>query len=121
MRERYQACEGVQFVCVYIREAHAVDVWPIDGPQVREPQCIEERISTAQGFKHQCGLSWPFAVDGMDDAFLHAFSPWPFRFFVLRGGIVDLKTAPVAGTHETDAVEASLRDFIAKRADPHDF
>lgn len=119
MRDRYQACAGVHFLCVYIREAHAIDVWPIDGPRVREPKTLEERISIAQEFKRECGLSWPVAVDGMSDAFLQAFAPWPFRFFVLREGVVDLKTTPVAGTHETDSVELYLRDFTTQGTGPH--
>lgn len=114
MYARHGACSGVKFLCVYIREAHAVDVWPIDGPEVREPRTTEERVQTAGCFQKACGISWPVVVDGVEDAFLRAFSPWPFRFFVFQGSVLRLKTAPSDFTHRADEVEAAIRDF--KRA-----
>lgn len=103
----------VRFLCVYIREAHAMNVWPIDGPEVLEPQSTEERVRIAREFQRSCGLSWPIAVDGVEDAFLRAFAPWPFRLYVVRGARLALKTSPVQGTHSTDDVEAALRAFEA--------
>lgn len=96
---------------VYIREAHAADVWPIDGPVVREPRTTEERIQTALGFRQESGLEWPVAVDPVEDRFLYAFAPWPFRLFVLRHWLLELKTAPQEGTHRTDEVEEVLRQY----------
>jgi hypothetical protein len=96
---------------VYIREAHAADVWPIDGPHVLEPRSTEQRIDTASKFQQATGLLWPIAVDGVQDAFLEAFAPWPFRFFVFKHGKLVLKTSPVSGTHLTEDVEMILRDF----------
>ena len=57
----------IRFLCVYIREAHASDVWPIDGPQVWEPQTTAQRVQTALEFQRQCKLSWPIAVDCIED------------------------------------------------------
>ncbi|CAK9001204.1 DNA annealing helicase and endonuclease ZRANB3 (Annealing helicase 2) (AH2) (Zinc finger Ran-binding domain-containing protein 3) [Includes: DNA annealing helicase ZRANB3 [Durusdinium trenchii] len=96
----------IRFLCVYIREAHAMDVWPIDGPQVAEPKTTEQRLQTALEFKRNCQLSWPMAIDGIEDSFLRHFAPWPFRFYVFRGSRLELKTAPVDGTHQFDEVEA---------------
>jgi len=114
MRMRWASASQVRFLCVYIREAHAADVWPIDGPQVVEPRSTEERVRTALAFQRSCGLTWPMAVDGIEDAFLRAFAPWPFRFYVLRGGRLEFKSAPVQGTHNTDEVEAALEAFVSE-------
>lgn len=114
MRARRAGLAGVSFLCVYVREAHAADVWPIDGPHVLEPRSTEDRVKAAIKFLENSGLQWPLAVDGIDDAFLKAFDPWPFRFFVFRGSTLHLKTSPVEGTHRTDEVEAALRSFQAE-------
>lgn len=103
----------IRFLCVYIREAHATDVWPIDGPQVREPQTTQQRVQTALEFQSSCKLSWPIAVDGIEDFFLHEFAPWPFRFYIFRGSRLELKSAPVDGTHRFDEIEDALRRFEA--------
>ncbi|CAK9001573.1 unnamed protein product [Durusdinium trenchii] len=105
----------IRFLCVYIREAHAMDVWPIDGPQVAEPKTTEQRLQTALEFKRNCQLSWPMAIDGIEDSFLRHFAPWPFRFYVFRGSRLELKTAPVDGTHQFDEVEDALRNFEGRK------
>ena len=109
MRERRATRQDIRFLCVYIREAHAADVWPIDGPVVSEPQTSEARVEVAREFARACGLDWTILVDEVEDGFLRAFSPWPFRLYVLRGDRLELKTAPTEGTHTTDAVEIVLR------------
>ena len=88
--------------------------WPIDGPQVWEPRSTEQRIQTARDFQRSCQLSWPMAVDGIEDDFLRHFAPWPFRFFVFRGSKLQLKSSPVDGTHHCDEVEQAIRKFEAE-------
>jgi hypothetical protein len=111
-RRRAHNCK-ISFLCVYIREAHASDVWPIDGLKVREPQTTEERVQVAATFKTSSGFEWPVAVDCIEDSFLKAYSPWPFRFYVFEDDILALKSSPVEGTHSTDQVEDLLRSFEA--------
>lgn len=109
MRARYAARQDIRFLCVYIREAHAADVWPIDGPVVNEPQTSAARVDVAREFARVCRLDWEVVVDEVEDGFLREFSPWPFRLYVLRGDRLEVKTQPKEGTHSTDAVEAVLR------------
>ena len=111
MSARRTGQERIRFLCVYIREAHATDVWPIDGPQVWEPRTTARRVQTALDFQRSSDLSWPIAVDTIEDAFLREFSPWPFRFYVFRGDRLELKSSPVDGTHSFDEVEEALRRF----------
>ena len=111
MSSRRSAHKQIRFLCVYIREAHAADVWPIDGPEVLEPQTTEQRVQIARDFQRTCHLSWPIAVDCIEDVFLHNFAPWPFRFYVFRGSTLALKSSPVEGTHSFDEIEEALRQF----------
>lgn len=111
MLQRRNRNPQIAFLCVYIREAHASNVWPIDGPQVNEPESTGDRVQIASAFKQRSGFSWPVAVDCIEDSFLEAFSPWPFRFYVFRDDVLAFKSSPVDGTHETDEVEELLRSF----------
>lgn len=106
--------DHAKFLCIYLREAHAFDVWPIDGPRVMEPTTTEQRVNVATQFKETCGLEWPIAVDGVEDAFLKAYSPWPFRLFVFRDSELTLKSQPEQGTHHTDQIEILLREHAAR-------
>jgi len=108
---RREGQSRIRFLCVYIREAHASDVWPVDGPQVLEPQTTEQRVQTARAFLRSIKISWPMVIDGVEDAFLRTFAPWPFRFYVFRGGRLTLKSAPVDGTHSFDGIEDAIRSF----------
>ena len=74
---------------VYVAEAHAADVWPINstrcrgpGNSVRQPRSLDERRSTARQASLALGLeALPMLLDSMDDAFLSAFAAWPVRLF----------------------------------------
>ena len=79
---------------VYIAEAHAADVWPINstrcgGPanDVTTPTTLAERCATARAMSAALPLAdgadglAPLLVDGMDDAFLETYAAWPIRVY----------------------------------------
>lgn len=90
-------------VLVYIAEAHAADVWPINsaachGPanSVRTPTCLAERCATATRMVDALGLggggggnsagagaggALSVVADNMEDGFLRAFAAWPTRLY----------------------------------------
>jgi len=68
-------------------------------------------VKIALDFQHQSKLSWPIAVDGIEDEFLREYAPWPFRFYIFRGRQLELKSAPVDGTHRIDDIEEAIRNF----------
>ena len=94
--ERYH--EQVQFLMVYIREAHPVDGWWLGGglfgwalrmyrsrvaTDVYDPQTIEERRAVAG----QCDVTLqhgiPTLIDEMDDAVNKAYAAWPTRLYLV--------------------------------------
>ena len=81
----------VDFLCVYIAEAHASDTWPL-GCAVSvatKAKVAEERAQTAvRVLKRERGLQMPLAMDGMGDLFMQRYACWPERFFVLHQGRV---------------------------------
>ena len=81
----------VDFLCIYIAEAHASDTWPL-GCAVSvatKAKVPEERAQTAvRVLKRERGLQMPLAMDGMDNLFMQRYACWPERFFVLHQGRV---------------------------------
>lgn len=85
LAERWRP-RGVAVSIVYIREAHARDVWPIGDDvslSVTAPQTSAERCQLALEMCNKLCLDLPVLVDPVGDTFEALFSPWPFRFFII--------------------------------------
>lgn len=106
---------------MYIKEAHAQDVWPIssaryshDGQpvQIDAPKRDQERCQVAIDFKRNYGITMPMLVDPVSDAFEKAYAPWPLRYYVLmyEGGQVTVrfKAQPKEASYDLSQV----RDFL---------
>jgi len=77
----------VDFLFVYLREAHAADEWPLgEHVTLRQPTSLDERLAAARAFQNACALRLPILADGMEDGFMQAFSAHPLRFFVFHRG-----------------------------------
>ena len=103
---------------VYIAEAHASDVWPINsstcaGPanSVRRPTTLAERRAVAARMlvALPClALLPPLLVDGLDDAFLRAMAAWPVRLYGARDGVLERIGQP----HQAAFELAPFRDWL---------
>ena len=96
----------INFEIIYIREAHAQDVWPISsgrfnkgrGPIiVYTPNNTNERVLLASKFVEDFPTHSDIhvLVDSLDhgDLFLQRFAPWPIRIYLLR--VDDVSSNPV--------------------------
>ncbi len=95
----------MQFLTVYIHEAHPVDgvlperqsgTWLMGSPErgllVEDPLTFEERLALAKTCEGEMKLAFPMAVDRMDDAVNHAYAAWPERLYLVdRDGTVVYK------------------------------
>ncbi len=87
----------MQFLGVYVREAHAADGWwpQAEGQtacDVLQPKTLEERAGVAQRCCQKLNITMPLLVDAMDDRVGHAYSGMPDRLYVIdRGGRVAYK------------------------------
>ena len=91
LRDLYaQYNELVQFLVIYIREAHPIDGWDMGSEyRVYDPQTIEERRKVAG----MCEVGMQYGirtyVDEMDDAVMTAYAAWPERLYLVgKGGRV---------------------------------
>ena len=86
----------MQFLAIYIREAHALDgilperqsgTWLMGSPErgllVETPRVLEERCALAQRCVEDMDLGFPFLVDGLDDAVEAAYAAWPERLYLV--------------------------------------
>jgi hypothetical protein len=84
LRDLYAAySDRVQFLLIYIREAHPTDGWYIGTHNIRDPQSIEERRRVAG--ECEAGLQYGIRtyVDEMDDEVMKAYAAWPDRLYLI--------------------------------------
>ena len=85
LRDLYaQYTDLVQFLVIYIREAHPIDGWDMgSGYRIYDPQTIEERRKVAG--MCDAGLQYGIRtyVDEMDDDVMTAYAAWPERVYLV--------------------------------------
>jgi hypothetical protein len=78
----------VQFVVVYIREAHPEEGWILpenrrSGVAVHEPTTDEERQIVAQTCAANLKMSMLTVIDGVDNAVADVYGGWPDRLYLV--------------------------------------
>jgi hypothetical protein len=95
MYHRYQ--DRVDFLAVYIREAHPSDGWRSAkndqvGITIEQPKTFETRTLVASRCCQSLGLSMPLVVDTIDDRTNRAYAAFPDRLYLVdREGRVAYK------------------------------
>jgi len=99
LRDLYQDYhEQVQFLSIYIREAHPVDGWWLGkgvfglamklgrmkaATDVYDPKTMEERCAVAGNCDEALKYGIRTYVDEMDDAVNEAYAAWPTRLYFI--------------------------------------
>jgi hypothetical protein len=107
----------VDFLTVYVREAHPTDEWQMksnvkDDVCYSQPKTLEQRLAIANDFTKRFNFNLPFGIDDMSNAADLAYSAWPERLYVIdesghvayRGGMGPFHYKP-----------AEVRDWLAAR------
>ena len=106
--------EQVQFLVVYIREAHPND----DHPQ---PIDFEQRASHA---KEMCGaleLSIPTVIDNLDNKVGNAYAGFPDRLYLIgKDGNIAYKGARGPFGFKPEELEAAIRKEIGRSGEESD-
>jgi hypothetical protein len=95
MKKRYG--DRVQFLAIYIREAHPTDGWRMAsndraGIAIAQPRSTKERCDVAARCCQALHTTMPQLVDEVDDAVGRAYSGMPDRLYVIgRDGRVVYK------------------------------
>lgn len=96
LKDLYKNYNGkINFLFVYILEAHASDEWPL-GDHVVIPQhkTLEERLKAAKDFQEKYEFNFPMVVDSMENEYQNTYSVWPERYMVLLNETIDYVSYP---------------------------
>jgi len=103
LQQVYQAWkEQVEFVTVYVREAHPVDddrpatpTNSLAGILIRQPTTLDERCSVAKRCATALHLDMPLVVDGIDNRVAESYRAEPNRLYVVdRKGRIAYRGGP---------------------------
>ena len=84
LRDLYeQYHDAVQFLMIYIREAHPTDGWYMGRHDIRDHRSIVERRQVAGKCEVALQYGIPTLVDEMDDAVMTAYAAHPDRLYLL--------------------------------------
>lgn len=115
MFEQYN--KSVDFLCIYILEAHAKDEWPISSSRYNptgkpvsyfQPTTNEERISIAQDFVSAYNFRLPVVIDCIENEFERQYSSWPIRFFIFQNKKIKYIAQPKNCTYYPQAISEWL-------------
>jgi len=84
----------VDFVMIYIREAHASDVWPLGNfYDIKNHQTIEDRKEAAKKLIEK-GLKFPVLLDSMNGQFDSNYAVWPERYYIFQDNVITYISQP---------------------------
>jgi Iodothyronine deiodinase len=82
--------DHVNFLTIYIREAHPTDEWAMksnakdkDNVCYAQPKSLADRVAIANDFTQRFKYPVPFAIDEMSDAANNAYAAWPERLYII--------------------------------------
>jgi len=75
--------EKVEFLVIYIREAHPTDGWYIGRHNIRDPKTMDERRRVAGRCESALEYGIRTYVDEMDDRVMKAYAAWPDRLYLI--------------------------------------
>jgi len=109
--------QEVDFLTVYIAEAHAVDEWPVgERVEIPQPVSLAERCRVADEFRRVHHHMPHIVVDSMDNCFHDTFAAWPTRFYIIRDGVMAFIAQPTS----CYAYEISqISDWLSRHVSVH--
>jgi len=75
--------DRVEFLVIYIREAHPTDGWYIGRHSIRDPRTMDERRRVAGRCDSALEYDTRTYVDEMDDRVMKAYAAWPDRLYLI--------------------------------------
>jgi len=111
--------DRVQFLLVYIREAHAGDAWSLkvnalQGFEVPLARTYEEKDGYADLCVRKLDIEFPTLVDRLDFPVEEHYTSWPERMYLVdKDGIVVYKGRPGPFGFEPDELEEAIVKELA--------
>src|SRR5262249_42783420 len=118
MAAKYKA--RVEFLLVYIREAHPIDGWQTQanvkaGIAIAKAKTFEEKQSCAGACVRNLGIKFTTVVDKMDAAAELNYVGWPDRMYVVgKNGLIAWKGEPGPAGFKPPLLEAAIQSELKK-------
>ena len=114
-----QFASTVNFLCVYIQEAHAIDTWPFGLEQsYRTTHTIDERCNVAREFIQCEQFEQELLIDVPPlSKFNELFAAWPLRFYVIDADVVEksAKVSFIADPYGADMNVSFVKHYLETR------
>lgn len=100
----------MQWLLVYIAEAHAEDEWPIGAPvvAVNQHKSTADRAVACNDCVEALGIKMPTVLDGEENEFDDTYASWPLRFFLIDNGIIEHIAMPTQGAYDMTEIDRWL-------------
>lgn len=109
-QERYK--DKIDFLFIYILEAHASDEWPLGNHvEIEQHKTLEERVKAAKTFVERYSFTYPVVVDSIKNDFNENYSVWPERWFILHKGEIKHVSYPTDRGHSREDMEHALKQW----------
>jgi hypothetical protein len=114
--EQYK--DKVEFLVVYITEAHPSDVWQMqsnlkDKVVFASPKDEDERAQVAGTCVRKLGIEIPALIDAFGNSTEQAYTGWPDRLYVIDGrGRVSYKAKPGPFGFKSDELRAAIVKLV---------
>lgn len=113
--------EQVDFVLVYIAEAHPTDGWAyaVNHFEAKQANTITERADAAK-VMFQLNVSCPVLLDGMDNALRDRFQSLPDRLYIVKDARVIYQGGEGPTFYDVDHTRSWLADYLASNSKKSD-
>ena len=107
--------KDVEFLLVYIREAHPTDGWQVprneaEGVLIESAKNEDMKHGHATACTRTLGIKFPALVDGMDNRVESEYSGWPDRLYLVdRAGKIAYKGAVGPAGFKPAELEAAIQ------------
>jgi hypothetical protein len=114
--QRYR--DRVEFLLIYIREAHPADGWSVQlNPRLRyvkQPATSLQRFQVANSCVADLQISIPCLIDSMDNAAMEAYNALPDRLYLVgRNGRIAFKGRHGPFGFKPSELEAAIETELA--------
>jgi hypothetical protein len=117
--DRYR--DRVEFLVVYIREAHPEDGWVLEsnrdeGIALVDPATREAREEAAHACVLKTAIRMPTLVDGLDDEVARRYGAWPDRLYLIgRDGRIAYQSGEGPFGFKPEELEAAIERELPAR------
>jgi hypothetical protein len=116
--------DRVDFLTVYILEAHANDEWPIGSSvcNLSQTTTFQQRVNACQQLINQYNYQIPIVLDGTPDIYPHEknqnafekhYAGWPIRFYILQCDRVMYIAQPIDASFYLNVITEHLDRLLS--------